>query len=85
MEHRTPKARYPQTSHKLFVKQLADIEHREARIRHIKARLPGAKLLQEERVSKSPEEHHHIGLSQNAYEHIGTFLCCGAGDPAIKV
>lgn len=36
-------------------------------------------------VGNTPQEHHHIGLSQNLHEHIGTFLRKHAGDPAIKV
>jgi hypothetical protein len=29
--------------------------------------------------------HHHIGVSESKYEHIGTFLRLRAGDPAIRV
>jgi hypothetical protein len=39
----------------------------------------------EEQVAKTSQEHHHIGVSQNHHEHIGTFLRRNAGDPAIKV
>lgn len=30
-------------------------------------------------------KHHHIGKSQEHYEHIGTFLRAHAYDPAVKV
>ena len=38
-----------------------------------------------EKVSKSPEVHHHIGMSQDHHSHIGTFLQAHVEDPAIKV
>jgi hypothetical protein len=38
-----------------------------------------------ETVGTTPHEHHHIGVSQNHYEHIGTFLQKHSGDPAISV
>lgn len=31
------------------------------------------------------KEYHHISISENCYEHIGTLLRAGAGDPALKV
>jgi len=69
----------------LFVKQLARIERREARIRRIRTRLSHEQRLHSERVGSTPREHHHIGISQNQYEHIGTFLRKNDGDPAIRV
>jgi hypothetical protein len=63
------------------VKQLARIERREARLRRIRSKLER----QSEIVAKTLQEHHHIGLSQDLYQHIGTFLQRNAGDPAIKV
>ena len=41
--------------------------------------------MQIQKVSRSPEAHHHIGKSQDHYSHIGTFLQAHAEDPAIKV
>ena len=38
-----------------------------------------------EKVSRSPEAHHHIGKSQDCHSHVGTFLQAHAEDPAIKV
>jgi hypothetical protein len=83
LEHRTPKSRYRRTDRKLFVRQLAQIERREARLRRIRARL--SNRTQCERVPGKMDQHHHIGVSQNQYEHIGTFLQKNARDPAIKV
>jgi hypothetical protein len=65
----------------MFVKQLARIEWREARFRRIRNKLGW----QSKFVANGLQEHHHIGLSQSRYEHIGTFLRRNAGDPAIKV
>jgi hypothetical protein len=65
----------------VFVKQLARIERREARLRRIRNKLGW----QSEIVANGLQEHHHIGLSQSRYEHIGTFLRRNMGDPAIKV
>lgn len=62
------------------------IERREARIRRIRAKLyNGKKHANEAPVAQGPEAHHHIGTSQNLYEHIGSFLRKNLGDPAVKV
>ena len=81
LEHKTLKARYQRTDQKMFVKQLVCIERREARLHCIRNKLGW----QREVVASGLQEHHHIGLSQNRYEHIGTFLRRNAGDPAIRV
>jgi hypothetical protein len=62
--------------------QLTRIERREARLRRIRAKFVKS---QSEPIEKTPQEHHHIGVSQKYYEHIGTFLTKNAGDPAIRV
>jgi len=69
------------------VKQLTQIERRKARIRCIKAKLfkDGGSACEPEAVANTPQEHHHIGIAQNRYEHIGTFLHKHAGDPAVQV
>ena len=85
LEHRTPKARYKRTDRKAFVKQLVQIERRQTRIRRIRSKLHSGRQAQREVVANTPHEHHHIGLSQNQYEHIGTFLQKNANDPAVKV
>jgi hypothetical protein len=85
LEHRAPKARYKRTDRhpKRFIKQLAQIERRQARIRRIRART--ASHRPREHVASTPHEHHHISVSQNDHEHIGTFLRDNTGDPAIQV
>ena len=60
------------------------MERREARLRRIRVKLAMAGQNQQELVSRSPNEHHHIGVSQKHYKHIGTFLETNAGDPAIQ-
>jgi hypothetical protein len=57
------------------------MERREARLRRIRNKLPR----NPEMVDKTLQKHHHIGLSQDSYEHIGTFIRRNAGDPAVKV
>ena len=64
---------------------MAQIERREARIHRIRERHSKEGRFQGEMVASTPEEHHHIGLSQNKFEHIGTFLRKQSGDPAIRV
>lgn len=86
LEHRTSKARYKRTDKKDFVRQLAKIERREARLRRLRAKLSdGGQPQDEETVAADPLKHHHIGRSQNNYHHIGTFLHNNAADPAVKV
>jgi hypothetical protein len=86
LEHRRPKARFKRTDKKReFVRQMARIERREFRLRRIRARLSGKSKMPCEAVGSAPHEHHHIGVSQNNFEHIGTFLQNHAGDPATKV
>jgi hypothetical protein len=82
LEHRSPKARYRRTDRRSFIKQLTQIERRQARIRRIKQK---CRQNRNERVANTPEAHHHIGRSENQFEHIGTFLNAHAGDPAVKV
>jgi hypothetical protein len=84
LAHREAKSHYKRTDRKKFVRQLAQIERRVARIRRIRAKLASSGRLSEEPVPISPQEHHHIGASQNEFQHIGTFLNKNAGDPAIK-
>jgi len=86
LEHHKPKGRFKHTDKKkLFVKQLAQIERRETRLRRIRARLSREGRIHSEVVARTPQEHHHIGVSQNYYEHVGGFLRKHAGNPAIRV
>ncbi|KAG2052328.1 hypothetical protein BDR06DRAFT_983179 [Suillus hirtellus] len=72
LEHCSPKARYCHTDHKLFVKQLTQIEHQQARICHIRDRIVHRPHVEISELATSPEAHHRIGLTQNHQ-----------GDPAI--
>jgi hypothetical protein len=85
LEHRSPKARYTRTSRKQFIKQLTQIERRQARLRAIRARHKKAGIPQCEEVEICPEAHHVIGVSQNYPVNIPLFLHKFAGDPAVKV
>lgn len=83
MEHKTPKARYKRTSRKHFLKQITNIEWCEAHLRALSSQhFP---KLEEPVVIEDFEAHHHMGKSQNEYEHIGSFLSSNISDPAVKV
>lgn len=97
LEHRKPKARYRRTDRKAYIKQLTQIERRHARLQRIKQKEktlrppsepPSSRTLSTSEVHEAaitPEQHHHIGKSENIYEDIGAFLRNNADDPAIKV
>lgn len=85
LEHRTPKARYSRTNRKEFVKQMAQLERRQARIRRIRAKNFATVNIDAEALPSTPDVHHHIGKSQNNSEHIGLFVQKHLGDPAVKV
>jgi len=84
LEHRRPKGWFHRTDRKSFVKQMTQIERRQARIRRMKHKLSSTSTRAED-VATHPDVHYHIGSSQNRYEHIGTFLRQTEGDPATKV
>ncbi|RDB17006.1 hypothetical protein Hypma_002060 [Hypsizygus marmoreus] len=88
LEHRTPKGRYRRTSKKAYKKQLAQIERHQARIRHIRQKLsmhaPPIPDNASPILSGNADEHHHIGITENNPQHIGTFLSDNSGDPAIQ-
>lgn len=87
LEHRRPKARFSRTDKKKYIKQMTRIEQREMRLRRIQAKLRKTGKVIDVNDSKRRllSCHHHIGISQKHYEHIGTFLWKNAGDPAIQV
>jgi hypothetical protein len=86
LEHRSPKARYTRTSRKRFIKQMTQIERRQARLRRIRAKHhKEAGNVMNEDIARSPEAHHHIGKSQNFPENICSFVQKNRGDPAVKV
>jgi hypothetical protein len=76
--------RYKRTDHKEFVKQLARIERRQARIRRIRLQQPASPSLDEE-CSATPEAHHIIGKTENFPEHLSLFVQKHSGDPAVEV
>jgi hypothetical protein len=61
------------------------MERRESRLRRIRERLLSEGRLACEPVPRTPEEHHHIGVSEKHHENIGLFLRTRAGDPAAQV
>lgn len=85
LEHRNSKARYRRTDRKTVVKQLTQIERRQARIRRIRQKHQAATKITNENVANTPEEHHHIGKSEKCFEEVGDFLRLHSGDPAVKV
>jgi hypothetical protein len=85
LEHRSLKARYPRTDRKEFVRQMTQIERRQASVRRIRARNFKANKPETENVARDPDTHHHIGKSQNEPEHVSLFVQKYEGDPAVKV
>ena len=84
LEHRNSKTRYRRTSKKHFVKQLAQIERRQARLRRIRQRIPKA-ASSIEVAPQNPKAGYQIGQSDKLSKDIGAFLRSHAGDPAVKV
>jgi hypothetical protein len=85
LEHRRSKARFSRTNRKGFLKQIAQIERHQARLRRIRAYYRKAGKTSSEDVAISLEAHHVIELSQNFPEYIPVFLERHRGDPAIQV
>jgi hypothetical protein len=87
LEHRVSKSRYKRTSKKEYVRQLTQIERRQARIRAIRQKMSTKKttVAEDENVSNDLRSHHCIGISEKNAEHFGTFLRLGSSDPAVKV
>lgn len=86
MEHRTAKGRYRRTDRNTFVRQLTQIERREARLRRIKQRhQAGVPRTDAHEIANDPKLHHHIGQSEKIYDEFGQYLRNHTGDPAMKV
>jgi len=85
LEHRSSKARYARTSRKGFIRQMTQIERRQARIRRIRASHRRVGNSSDKDNARSPEVHHIIGKSQNFHENIPLFLEKNRHDPAVKV
>lgn len=89
LEHRTPKSRYTRTSRKGFLKQMTQIERRQARIHRIRKRLEskgelGNSTVQAD-IATSPDARYHLGKTQNQPVQIMSFMYQNSGDPAVKV
>ncbi|KAG1738145.1 uncharacterized protein EDB91DRAFT_1054736 [Suillus paluster] len=84
LEHWSPKASYCRTDHKLFVRQLTWIKHRQACICHVGDSIVHQPHIEITELARSLDAHHHIGLTQKCPIHIGSYLHVHEGDPAIK-
>jgi hypothetical protein len=73
------------TSRKAAIKQLTQIERRQARIHRIRQNLDGRHSIKDSDIAVSPDVRYHVGSTQNHPENIPLFLQKHAGDPAIKV
>jgi hypothetical protein len=86
LEHRMPKGRYRRTDRRDFIRQLTQIERRQARLRRIKQRqqklAPRAELNEN---ASDPRLQHHMGQSEKVYDEFGHYLRSRARDPAMKV
>ena len=90
LEHRNPKSRYKRTSRKKFIKQLTEIERRQARLRRIRQKLNarevnGARNDAADDCPGSSSCRYHIGRTQNNPVNIGLFLQENRFDPALQV
>lgn len=81
------------TSKKNFIRQITQIERRQARIRQIRLKstyLTGQNdtrsiVVDDPEFSSSPEARYHVGATQNLPVNIPQFLQRNAGDPAVNV
>lgn len=69
----------------MFVRQLTQIERRQARLRRIKQCQQQASRSEVNETVFDPKLHHHIGQSEKIYDDFGQYLRDHAKDPAIKV
>jgi hypothetical protein len=85
LEHRCAKANYARTDRREFIKQMAQIERRQARIRRIYTEnFPDAEANDDD-VALGPESHYNIGKTENLPLHMSPFVQRHSGDPAIEV
>lgn len=85
LEHRVTKAAFARTNRKEYVKQVARIERRQARIRRIKAKQRESKEPDLEKVASSPESSYVVGKSQDLPIDLVPFSERYSRDPALKV
>ncbi|KIK34655.1 hypothetical protein CY34DRAFT_97579 [Suillus luteus UH-Slu-Lm8-n1] len=85
LEHRTPKGRYHRTDRRTFVRQLTQIERRQARLRRIKQQQqqPASRVELQE-MATDPKLQHHIGQSERIYDDFGQYLRNHKGDPTMQ-
>ncbi|KAF8190150.1 hypothetical protein BJ912DRAFT_799703, partial [Pholiota molesta] len=88
LEHRSPKSRYRRTSRKQFVKQLTQIERRQARICRIHQKFNAADKAQtapkHEKGPDSSSCDYHIGKTQNYPIYLDGMARENRHDPAAK-
>ncbi|KAG2120548.1 uncharacterized protein F5147DRAFT_766462 [Suillus discolor] len=85
LEHRTPKGRYRHTDQRAFVRQLTQIERRQARLCRIKQwQQQHAPRAEVDARASDPQLHHHIGQSEKSYDDFGHYLRSHSTDPAMK-
>ncbi|KAG2345692.1 hypothetical protein BDR05DRAFT_974997 [Suillus weaverae] len=86
LEHRSPKGRYCRTDRNMFVRQLTQIECREACLHRIKqCHQDGVPRTDVHEIANDPKLHHHIGQSERIYDEFGQYLRNHTGDPAMKI
>jgi hypothetical protein len=89
LEHRSPKSRYRRTSRKQFVKQLTQIERRQACICRIHQKFNAADKAQtapkHEKGPDSSSCDYHIGKTQNYPIYLDGMARENRHDPAAKV
>ncbi|KAG6914130.1 hypothetical protein DXG01_002280 [Tephrocybe rancida] len=88
LEHRTVKAQYSRTDRKEFTRQIARIEHHEARVSCISRNTSNSAASFEDDLTvkwaNGPEIHHFIGKTENLPVHIGQHVNEHFGDPAVQ-
>ncbi|KIK10455.1 hypothetical protein PISMIDRAFT_20384 [Pisolithus microcarpus 441] len=82
-EHQVGKGRFVRTNRKDFVRQLARIERRQARIRKICDSFKATRGPFEP-VPNKPEERYNVGKSQHRPIDIADFIRKHSGDPALQ-
>ena len=85
LEHRIGKNRFARTSRKVFIPQLASIERRQTCTRRIRSKLAGLQAEPKESLPENPEDHHHIGRTQNFPVDLSIFIRENSDDPLAKV
>ena len=72
-------------SQKEFIPQLASIEQRQAHTQHIWSKLAVLQARPRDTLSDKPEDHYHIGQTQNFPEDLMLFVRKNSDDPLTEV